>query len=109
ARIFARPNHTGTAYRNDICLSSQCAADQRRTCEAAKRIPTEQEVGLALKRIGRPLRFVRTDAGVSILDKLTQEEYSYIVHSLGCPVSAASVELQNLYYGSIHERGWHPA
>lgn len=108
ARIVARPNHTGTAYRSDVCPSSQCSTDQRQICEAAKRVPTEQEVGLALQRIARPLRFVRADTGVSIPDKLTQEEYSYIVQSLGCPVNAASVELQNLYYGSIHERGWRP-
>jgi hypothetical protein len=108
AKIMACPNHTGTVYRADICPPSQCPADQRRVCENARGIPSARQVSESLASLGRVVGFLRDEDGITIADPITQEEYSYLVQSLSFPLKARSVQMQNLYYGSIHEGQWTP-
>jgi hypothetical protein len=108
AKIMSCPNHTGTVYRADICPPSQCPVSQRSICNSGRRVPDELEVKRALARIGRNVRYAMDNDELRISDRLSQEEYAYIVQTLGFPVVAESVEMQNLYYGSINEGRWTP-
>jgi hypothetical protein len=108
ATIMDCPNHTGTIYRVDICPPSQCPKAQRAICERGRKIPSREQIVQTLARIGRPLAFQCDEQGVRIENRVTQEEYSYIVQTLSCPVTAQSVQMQNLYFGSIHEGRWAP-
>jgi hypothetical protein len=105
---MACSNHTGTVYRTDICPPSHCPRNQRSICEAGHRVPTEAEIDTAIAGFGRPLTYSRTDDKVIFTGGLTREEYAYLVQTLCFPLIATSVEMQNLYYGSINEGRWTP-
>jgi hypothetical protein len=109
AKVAGSANHTGTVYRMDICPPSQCPDSQRRICQLSRRVPSEQEVAAALSHVDRAITFKRNEDGIVVQDKLTQQEYSFLVQQLSCPVLALNVEMENLYYGSIHEPGWTPS
>ena len=82
AKIMGCPNHTGTVHRIDICPPSQCPAEQRSICEVSRHIPSKEHIAHTLARIGRPLAFSHSEDGVLITDKITQEEYSYVVQNV---------------------------
>lgn len=103
ASVLKRPNHTATVYRADICPPSQCPARQRSLCEASRRIPREAEIADTLAMLGRTDDFERRDDCVVIRGTVSQQEYTFLLHRLNCPIEAESVVMQNLYHGSIFE------
>ena len=102
ARVLGQPSHTATVYRADICPPSQCPIEQRHICEAARQIPDEEEIVLALRVLDRPLSFERHSDRVIIHGEVTQEEFAYLLHRLNCPLHVTMIRMQNLYHGSIY-------
>ena len=96
-------NRTGTAFRADICPQSHCPAAQRRVCEAALKIPAHNVILAALKKLGRDIEYCRHQDRVTIVSDLTQEEFSFLLSCLKCPIQAARVRMQGVYRGDIFE------
>jgi hypothetical protein len=103
ASVLRQPNHTATIYRQDICPPSHCPVPQRRTCEAARRIPTEGEIARVLSALPHGMDFERGSDRVILKGKVTQEEFAYLLHNLNCPIVVEAVGMQSLYHGSIYD------
>ena len=101
AKVLGRPNHTATVYRRDVCPPSHCPAAQRSVCEAARHLPSEEEVSRVISRLDRPLSFERRCDRILIHGSVRQEEFSYLLHNLNCPLEVGEVAMQNLYHGDI--------
>lgn len=104
AKVLGHPNHTGTVFRRDICPPSHCPIHQRQICEGARSIPSESEIAAVLAALPRHFEFERKAGSVVIKGVVTQEEFSFLVHNLRCPIDAEAVRMQNLYQGSIYEQ-----
>jgi hypothetical protein len=101
ASVLSRPNHTATIFRKDVCLPSHCSPTQRTICESAKAIPDDTKIAEVLSRLEKDLRFTRFTDRVVINDVISQEEFSYLLHTLNCPLEAAAIRFENLYRGDI--------
>jgi DNA repair photolyase len=101
ACVLNRPNHTATVYRNDICPPSHCPTGQRSMCQASRGIPASSTIAETIALLGRVVEFERNDDRVVIKGTLNQEEFSFLLHRLNCPIAVESVTMQNLYHGSI--------
>jgi len=102
AYILNKKNHTATVYRDDICLPSNCPKNQRLICQKGKCLPTNDVIKCALSRVGYPLSFKREEDRILIEHEVTQEEYSYLLHMLNCPITVKAIRFQNVYRGNIH-------
>lgn len=102
AFVLSRSNHTATAFRGGICPQSQCPDSQRAICELHKVVPSGPAIRDVLNTIGRPLRFSRMESCVRVFGVVTQEEFAYLIHRLGCPIVADRIEMLNLYHGDIY-------
>jgi hypothetical protein len=102
ANVFAQPNHTATIFREDICPPSHCPILQRKICEQARVIPDETQVFKILTELGKTSQFKCLSDQVEIYDTVTQEEFSYLLHTLNCPIEVEAIKFENLYRGSIH-------
>jgi DNA repair photolyase len=102
ASILARPNHTATIYREDICPPSHCLAAQRAICRGAQVMPSDTEVAEAFSKLGRIPHFERLPDRVVVDEVVSQEEFSYLLHALNCPLEVTAIRFENLYRGSIH-------
>lgn len=99
AFVLKRPNHTATFYRQDICPPSQCPGGQRCICEASKRMPSEAEISEAVGMLGGDIKFERRGDRVVISRIVDQEEFSFLLHLLNCPIELKQVRMTNLYLG----------
>lgn len=102
ASILARPNHTGTIYRQDICPPSHCPEEQRNICAATRQIPSERKIADTLRAIQKSARFERKPDRILIREEVTQEEFAFLLHHLNCPLEVAEVKMANLYHGDIY-------
>jgi DNA repair photolyase len=101
ANVLSRPNHTATVFRKDICLPSHCPKLQRDICEHAKIIPNNEIISEALSKLGRTEKFTRLPDKVVINAEITQEEFSFLLHELNCPIQVIAIRFENLYRGNI--------
>ena len=101
ASIFGKVNHTATMFRDDICLPSQCPQGQRAICQAARRIPSSDEVEKVILLLGRKLHAELKSDRVIIQEEVTQEEFSFLLHNLKCRLDVKSVRMSNIYHGDI--------
>jgi hypothetical protein len=102
ATVLSQPNHTATVYRRDICPPSHCPKDQRKICENSKGIPNATTIADALSKIGKSSNFQRLSQLVSIDEIVSQEQFSYLLHALNCPVKVKGIRFENLYRGDIY-------
>lgn len=103
--ILKQPDYTATVYRKDICPGSQCPESQRRMCEQAKNIPTDDQVTEILARLDRKIDYSVKKNCVKLHGSVCQEEFSFILHHLNFPIKPQSVKMVNIYKGSIYD-GW---
>jgi DNA repair photolyase len=103
AVVLNRPNHTATAFRPDICLSSHCPVSQRMICENAKVIPSAAQIRAALASIGKTFQFTRLSNRVRVDGVVSQQEYAYLLHTLKCPLVLEAVKFDSVYKGSIYD------
>lgn len=103
ACVLSQPNHTGTVFREDICPPSHCPTVQRQICQIAHCIPSREKIIQTLSALRRPIDFNRFPELVVVKGEVSQEEFSFLVHNLKCPLRVDTVKMQNLYHGSIYE------
>lgn len=99
--ILGKHNHTATIYRQDVCIPSHCPVHQRKICEAARRLPTKEEISNILSALNRDVDFQYGDERIIINSEVTQEEFAYLLHNLNYPLEVHGVKMQSLYYGDI--------
>lgn len=103
ASVLSHPNHTATVYRKDICLPSHCPVNQRVICQKSQLIPDERQITHLLSKIGRNPSFQRLSDRVIINDTVSQEEFSFLLHALNCPLEVHAIRFDNLYRGDIYK------
>jgi DNA repair photolyase len=103
AKILGHSNRTGTVFRPDICGPSRCPRGQREICARAKRIASPAEVADALRRLGSDWEFECRPDRIRIKAIVLQEEYSFLLHRLNCPIETEGVHFENVYRGSIFD------
>lgn len=101
--VLGIENQTATVFRKDICDPSQCPPSQRKICENARRIPSEDEIVKVLSVLERDIGFERHSDLVFIDGEVTQEEFAFLLHNLNCPLRVGRIRMQNLFRGSIYE------
>jgi hypothetical protein len=67
------------------------------------KIPTRDEIRLAIAKLDREIDFEVHPGFVDIKGEVTQEEFSFLLSCLKCPINVTAVQMQGLYYGSIFE------
>lgn len=98
-------DYNATVYRKEICNNSNCPAYHRRKCETAQRVPTESRIADLLNRIGVEPDFAIHDSFLQIFSKITQEDYTFILHQVNFPIIAKNIVFNMLLYGSIFRKG----
>jgi len=101
ASVFGKPNHTATVFRDDVCPPSHCPQVQRDICQAARRIPSLVEVEKVVLSLGRELNIELEPDRVVIREEVSQEEFTFLLHNLNCPLEVKAVHMNNLYHGDI--------
>jgi len=103
AYVLSRPNHTATVYREDVCPPSQCPLEQRQICINSRHIPTEAEIAQTISVLRHNYKFVRRDDRVVVNGEFSQEEFTFMLHNLNCPLEVDAIKMYNLYHGDIYK------
>jgi len=64
-------------------------------------MPGQDETSAVIRKLGRDIGFSRHSNEVILKGEVSQEEFSFLLHNLNCPLKASVVRMQNLYNGDI--------
>ena len=103
--VLERANYTATIFRKDVCLPSHCPDSQRERCEKTKKIPDENNIREKLQQLEgkKNVKFKRKLDKIIIEETLTQQEYTFLLHNLNCPIDVNALIMENIYHGDIYK------
>jgi DNA repair photolyase len=101
SNLLSQPDYNATLYNKQVCIiNSRCPSGQRAICQNAMRIPSEEEVQSIIDKLGQPLDFIINENYIEIQSAISQQDYSFLMHSLNYPIKA-NIEFTRIWRGSI--------
>jgi DNA repair photolyase len=101
SNLLNQPDYNATLYNKQVCLiDSKCPSKQRTICKSTVGIPNEERVQSLIDNLEAPLGFQVNKNYVEIEGKVSQEDFSFLLHNLNFPVKA-NVTLTRIWRGSI--------
>lgn len=98
------PDYNATIYRDVICKESRCPDTQRQLCEKACTTPDPEMVAKCLHHIGLNCDFDFTEDSIQLSDRISQEDFSFLLHQLNYPINNQKINFTRGLRGSIFRK-----